>query len=93
MFADTSSIRDLAADLRARAEEIRAEAGRLVSCADATGWTGIAADAMRQHTRDRAAALERTAALHDDAADALERHASAVDGAVGLVDDVLGLLG
>ncbi len=69
--------------------EIRAEAGRLVARADATAWEGLAADAMRWHTRQRAAALDRTAALHDDAADALERHASAVDAVTGLVGDVV----
>jgi hypothetical protein len=33
----------------------------------------------RHRTRDRAAALRRTAGLHEDAADALDRHAHEVD--------------
>ena len=42
-------------------------------------WHGLAADAMRRHALDRAAALAHTAVLHDDAADALDRHAREVD--------------
>ena len=79
MYGDTSVIRDLARDLRERATDIRSAADRLVGQADQTRWTGLAADAMRSHCRERAVALRRTALLHDDAADALDRHAAAVD--------------
>jgi hypothetical protein len=79
MYGDTSVIRDLARDLRERAVDIRSAADALVGQAERTRWTGLAADAMRAHCRDRAAALRVTATRHEDAADALERHAAAVD--------------
>jgi hypothetical protein len=78
MYGDTSVIRGLARSLRDQAADIRAEADRLLGQADHTPWTGLAADAMRLRARDRAAALRRTAGLHDDAAQALDRHADAV---------------
>lgn len=79
MYGDTSVIRGLARDLRDQAADIRTEADRLVAQADHVHWTGLAADAMRRRTHDRAAALRHSADLHDDAADALDRHAHEVD--------------
>jgi hypothetical protein len=79
MYGDTTRIRVLADELRARADEIRALADRLAEHADRVPWDGLAADAMRRSAHHRAAALRRTAALHDDAADALDRHAREVD--------------
>lgn len=78
MYADTGRIRALADDLRERAGEIRALAARLVARADGVAWQGLAADAMRAHARGRADALRRCALLHDDAAEALDRHAGRV---------------
>src|SRR3954452_17567995 len=79
MCGDTTRIRSLAGRLRERAAEIRALADRLVASADRVAWEGLAADAMRHHVRDRASDLRRSARLHDDAADALDRHARQVD--------------
>ena len=79
MYGDTTTIRALARDLRTRADEIRTAADRLSARADHVAWRGLAADAMRGHAHDRSAGLRRTAALHDDAADALDRHAREVD--------------
>ncbi|MCW2774564.1 MAG: hypothetical protein JWN91_2890 [Nocardioides sp.] len=79
MYGDTTTIRALARDLRTRADDIRTEADRLSARADGVDWRGLTADAMRRHAHDRCAALRRTAALHDDAADALDRHAREVD--------------
>ncbi|MBB6627691.1 hypothetical protein H5V45_10200 [Nocardioides sp. KIGAM211] len=79
MYGDTSVIRALARDLREQAADIRTEADRLVGQADAVHWKGLAADAMRHRTRERAAALRRSAGLHEDAADALDHHAHEVD--------------
>lgn len=79
MYGDTTAIRGLARALRERADEIRDEADRLVTCAETTAWQGLAADAMRRHTQERAAALRRTAGRHDDAAEALDHHAREVD--------------
>ncbi|MCW2795371.1 hypothetical protein [Nocardioides sp.] len=79
MYGDTSVIRGLARSLRDQAADIRAEADLLVGQADHTHWTGLAADAMRSRARERAAALRRTAGLHEDAAQALDHHADEVD--------------
>ena len=79
MYGDTTTIRALARDLRDRADDIRAEADRLAARADQVSWQGLAADAMRARAHDRSAGLRRSAALHDDAADALDRHAREVD--------------
>jgi hypothetical protein len=79
MYGDTGTIRALAARLRERADEIRTEAALLAARAEQVPWQGLAAEAMRCHARERAGALAHTAALHDDAADALDRHAREVD--------------
>ncbi len=79
MYGDTTVIRGLARALRDQATDIRSEADSLVTQADQVHWTGLAADALRRRTRDRAAALRRTAGLHEDAADALDHHAHEVD--------------
>lgn len=79
MYGDTTTIRALAAGLRERADELRDEGHRLAARAEGVPWEGLAAEAMRRHARERTAALRRTAALHDDAADALARHAQEVD--------------
>ena len=76
MLTDTTGIRHLARRLRERADEIRAEAARVRRRADAVPWQGLAADAMRAHVAVRARPrLRATASLHDDAAEALDRHA------------------
>lgn len=99
MYGNTTSIRALARRLRERADEIRDLAATLTARVDDVPWTGVAADAMRAHTADRVSALLRTAGLHDDAAEAIERHAREVDrlkdlvtGPVGALDDLKGLL-
>jgi uncharacterized protein YukE len=79
MYGDTTAIRRRAAELRERAEEIRAVADRLVARTDAIGWLGQAGDALRERVRERAVALRRSASRHEDAADALDRHAREVD--------------
>ena len=103
MYGDTTTIRALARRLRERADEIRDLATDLTARADAVPWTGLAADAMRAHAGVRLASLLRTARLHEDAAEALERHAREVDRlkellhdakdlAEGAVDGLKGLL-
>jgi len=79
MYGDTTIIRGLASALRERAEDIRGLADALRERADAVPWHGLAADAMRTHAHDRAGDLRHTATLHEDAADALTRHAGEVD--------------
>jgi uncharacterized protein YukE len=78
MYGDATAIRHLAARMRDRADEIRAAAARLAGHIDRVPWHGCAADAMRRHADLRLAALSQTARLHDDAAEALDRHAREV---------------
>jgi uncharacterized protein YukE len=85
MDGPTATIRALAHRLRERADEIRDLAARLTASAQGVAWQGVAAEAMRAHVGDRIVDLHRTARLHDDAADALDRHARAVDLAAELV--------
>jgi uncharacterized protein YukE len=86
MLTDTNGIRDLARRMRERAEEVRAEAALVRRRTDDVPWQGRAADAMRTQVAARLATLTATAALHDDAAEALDRHAGAVDAVAGLVE-------
>ena len=89
MLSDTTGIRHLARRWRERAAEIRAEADRLRRRVDEVRWQGRAAEAMRAAVTARIAALAGTAALHDAAADALDRHARAVDLTGGVVGAAL----
>ena len=79
MYGDTEAIRGLARGLRRQADEIRCEADQLLAGAEDVPWLGVAADAMRCLARHRVRALRKTAALHDDAASALDDHADAVE--------------
>ncbi len=88
MYGDTTVIRRRAAELRERADEIRAEADRLVARTDAAGWLGRAGDALRVRVRERALALRRSAGRHDDAAEALDRHAHEVERLQRLIEEV-----
>ena len=91
MLTDTTGIRQLARRMRDRAEEIRAEGARVQRLADRVPWQGRAAEAMRAQVAARLATLAATAALHDDAAEALERHAGAVDAVADVGGAVVGL--
>jgi hypothetical protein len=79
MYGDTTVIRALAGRLRDQGSEIRAEAALLQGAAESVPWSGLAADAMRRLAHDHGGRLRSCAALHDEAADALERHAREVD--------------
>ncbi|WP_051549452.1 putative T7SS-secreted protein [Nocardioides sp. URHA0032] len=94
MYGDTTTIRALARRLRERADEIRDLATGLSAAARDVAWQGVAADTMRVHVATRVSALHRTARLHEDAADALDRHAREVDLLEDLaVDAVEGTIG
>lgn len=79
MYGDTTVIRSLARRLREQGADVRAEADALAGSAEAVPWTGLAADAMRALARAQAGDLRACAQAHDDAAEALERHAGEVD--------------
>ncbi|WKN48778.1 hypothetical protein [Nocardioides sp. Arc9.136] len=84
-YGDPGAIRALAAGLREQAAAVRSEADRLVGLARAVPWDGLAADALRHRAAAGGSGLRRTAALHDDAADALDRHAAEVEHRLELV--------
>jgi uncharacterized protein YukE len=83
MYGDTLVMRKRAAQLREQGEDIRAMAEQLVTQSDEvaheSGWTGRAADAMRERVRDRAAHLREAAHAHDTAAASLEKHLAECD--------------
>ena len=83
MYGDTLVMRRRAAQLREQGEDIRAMAEQLVTRSDEvaqeSGWTGRAADAMRDRVRERAAHLRDAANAHDVAAASLEKHLGECD--------------
>lgn len=74
MYGDTDVMRRRAGQLREQGSDIRAMAERLVAQTEGIGWSGRAADSMRERVRDRAADLREAAGQHDAAADSLEKH-------------------
>ncbi|CUR60664.1 conserved hypothetical protein [metagenome] len=88
MYGDTTRIRARADQLRRQATEIRDTAVVLQRRSDQLEWSGRSADAMRSLARGRLAQLAHAAQLHDTAADALERHAAAVDRLKELITSV-----
>ena len=79
MYGDTEVMRRRAGQLREQGVDLRALADRLVAQTESVGWTGRAADSLRERIRDRAAQLGRSAARHEAAAESLERHLQEVD--------------
>jgi len=79
MYGDTQAIRGLARTMRGEATALRCEAEALLARAESVQWSGLAADAMRARVGQQVDSLRRTAALADDAAEALDRHADEVD--------------
>ncbi len=96
MYGDTAVIRAQARRMCERAGDIRAEADVLLGAAEAVRWSGMAAEAMRRLGREHAAGLRSCAGAHDEAADALVRHAREVDHLKDLIASierrVLGLI-
>jgi hypothetical protein len=79
VYGDTGVMRRRVAELREQAADVRTGADRLVARMDGLTWSGRAAEAMRDHVRQRASALREVSAAHDTAADSLERHLHEVD--------------
>ena len=83
MYGDTLVMRRRAAQLREQGEDIRTMAEQLVTRSDEvaqeSGWTGRAADALRDRVRERAAHLRDAANAHDVAAASLEKHLGECD--------------
>ena len=79
MYGDTEIIRRRVAALRDQGADISTLADQLVARIERLGWSGRAADAMRERVGERATHLRAAAARHTSAADALAAHAEAVD--------------
>jgi hypothetical protein len=79
VYGDSDVIRKRVDQLRDQAADVRALADQLVARTERLGWTGRAADAMQARVADRATHLWGVADRHDRGADALDRHAAAVD--------------
>jgi hypothetical protein len=79
MYGDSDVMRRRADQLREQAVDLRALADQLVAQTEAIGWTGRAADSMRERVRERASHLRSAAADHDTAADSLDRHLQEID--------------
>lgn len=92
MYGDTVVMRRRAAQLREQGEDIRTLAEQLVTRSDEvaqeSGWTGRAADTMRDRVRERAAHLRDAANAHDVAAASLEKHLGECD---RLAESIAGL--
>lgn len=78
MYGDSDVMHRRADQLREQALDLRSLADQLVAQTEGIGWTGRAADSMRERVRDRATHLRDAAALHDTAADSLDRHVQEV---------------
>ena len=79
MYGDTELIRRRVSALRDQGADVRALADELVARVDGLGWSGRAAEAMRERVAERARHLRIAADRHVSAADALADHAEAVD--------------
>jgi methyl-accepting chemotaxis protein len=79
MYGDSEIIRRRVSELRDQGADVRALADELVARVERLGWTGRAAEAMRERVTDRASHLRAAADRHTSAADALARHAESVD--------------
>ncbi len=79
MYGDTEIIRRRVSEIRDQGADVRALADELVARVDGLGWTGRAAEAMRERVTERAHHLRAAADRHVAAADALADHAEAVD--------------
>ncbi|MCR1784684.1 hypothetical protein KVF89_19230 [Nocardioides carbamazepini] len=79
MYGDSEIIRRRASQLRDQGADVRSLADQLVARVEGLGWTGRAAEAMRERVTDRASHLRVAADRHAAAADALADHAESVD--------------
>ena len=79
MYGDSDQVRRRVSQLRDQGADVRALADQLVARTDALGWTGRAADAMRERIAERASHLRAAADAHVGAADALDKHVQSVD--------------
>ncbi len=79
MYGDSDVVRRRAGQLREQGADVRALADQLVAQTESLGWTGRAAESMRQRIQERAAHLRAAAAQHETAAESLDHHVHAVE--------------
>jgi hypothetical protein len=79
MYGDTEIMRRRADQLRQQGVDVRTLADQLVARTESIGWTGRAAESMRERIRDRASQLRDAAGRHDFAADSLDKHLGEVE--------------
>jgi hypothetical protein len=85
MYGDTEVIRRRADQLRQQGADIRVLADHLVARTESMGWSGRAAESMRERIRNRATQLREVAGRHDSAADSLEKHLGEVESLKDLI--------
>lgn len=85
MYGDTEVMRRRAGQLREQGVDIRALADQLVAQTEALGWTGRAAESMRERIRERATHLRAAAAQHETAADSLTTHVHDVEAVTDVI--------
>ncbi len=78
-YGDVEVLRRRVDQLREQASDVRTLADQVVGRTDAVGWTGRAADTLRQRVADRASDLRDAAERHETAADSLEKHLTQLD--------------
>lgn len=78
-YGDVDVLRRRVDQLREQASDVRSLADQVVGRTDAVGWTGRAAETLRQRVADRASDLRAAADRHETAADSLEKHLVEVD--------------
>ncbi len=78
-YGDVGVLRRRVDQLREQAADVRTLADQVVGRTDAAGWTGRAAETLRQRVADRASDLRAAAERHETAADSLEKHLIEVD--------------
>lgn len=93
MYGDPDAIRALARTLTDQGDAVRAEGRRLLALLGATRWSGLAADAAHAVAQRRVDDLAACAVRHDDAADALVRHAAEVEHRLAVLARAEDLLG
>lgn len=88
MYGEPGRIREVAARLERRADQLRVEADALVAAGERTPWVSVAADRMRERAAERRLDLLEVVRRYDEAADAVRRHATEVQRLLDLVADV-----
>ncbi|MFC4783157.1 hypothetical protein ACT8ZV_01685 [Nocardioides sp. MAHUQ-72] len=88
MYGEPSRIREVAARLERRADQLRTEADELHEASQEVGWTSVAADRMREQARLRRDELRGVAREYDEAAQKVREHAAEVQRLLDLIASI-----